>query len=226
MIKDIVLKSKFAFLQEFFGKIIHDIRKDVRQEHLKKDRAFIQKHFGKNSIDKVSVEEMEKAYFTELSEEGNDDLSNWVISKWILKHAEVYEYFVTELTKVNPKFEEISLLDVETGKSIASRAVDKFGVEDTLIFSVLNSVAFSDQIFEALKDEALKQLAAKKDVIKKEGTVSVEDLLKQHQIELSRLSERYENRLQAVSRKYIQDIEGLKKQLASMQKRLEGAKCS
>ena len=91
MIKDLVLKSKFAFIQEFFGKIIQDIRKDVRQEHLKKDKAFIQKHFAKNSIDKVSAEEIEKAYFTELSIEGNNDLSNWVISKWILKHAEVYE---------------------------------------------------------------------------------------------------------------------------------------
>jgi hypothetical protein len=226
MIKDLVLKSKFAFIQEFFGKIIQDIRKDVRQEHLKKDKAFIQKHFAKNSIDKVSAEEIEKGYFTELSIEGNDDLSNWVISKWILKHAEVYEYFVTELTKVNPKFEEISLLDMETAKSIAARAVDKFGAEDTLIFSVVNSVAFPDQIFEALKDEALKQLAAKKDLVKKDTAISVEDLVKQHQIDLSRLSERYENRIQAVSKKYIQDIEGLKKQLASMQKRLEGAKCS
>ena len=226
MIKDLVLKSKFVFLQEFFGKIIHDIRKDVRQEHLKRDKAFIQKHFAKNSIDKVSVEEVEKAYFTELSTQGNDDLSNWVISKWILKHAEVYEYFVSELTKVNPKFEEIALLDVETGKSIAARAVDKFGAEDTLIFSVLNSVAFSDQIFEGLKDEAIKQLAAKRDSIKKEDTISMEEVLKQHQIDLSRLAERYENRIQAVSKKYIQDIEGLKKQLASMQKRLEGIKCS
>ena len=44
--------------------------------------------------------------------------------------------------------------------------------------------------------------------------------MRRHNQELGKLSDRYEKRLQAVSKRYVQDIEGLKKQLAAVQKRL------
>ena len=226
MMKDMSLKSKFEVLHSFLGKILHDIRKDVRQEHLKQDRAFVQKYFGKNVIDKVSAEELEKAYFAELVSEGTENLGNWMISKWILKHAEVYEYFVTQLTKVNPKFEEITLLSVEDAKSIASKAVESFGAIDTYIFSMLNSVAFPDAVFEVLKDAATKHLADQaKSAVSKEVVLTVEDLVKLHEQEILKLTDRYEKRLQATAKKYVQDIEGLKKQLGSLQKKLGELKC-
>lgn len=220
MIKDLSLKLKFEFLGPVFGKVLHDIRRDVKQEHLKKDRDFVQRYFGKAHLDKVSAEDILHAYSKEIVQEGNEDLASWVVSKWILKHAEMYEYFVSELSKVNPRFEEIQLLAMDVSKSMAAQAVDRFTLVDTYIFSVINSVAFPDEIFLHLKDQAQ---SLNEEQLKKSASsdpVSVEELVRRHQEEIFKLSDRYEKRLQAVSKKYIQDIDGLKKQLALLQKRL------
>lgn len=225
MIKDMPLKSKFENLQGFLGKILHDIRKDVRQEHLKQDKGFVQKYFSKKFVDKVAAEELEKAYFSELVAEGNEDLGNWIISKWILKHAEIYEYFASELVKINPKFEEITILPMDKAKAIGAKAVDQFGAEDAYIFSFLNSVAFPDEIFTVLRDEAQKQAAVRSEPVKKEESISFEVLTERHQQEILKLTDRYEKRLQAVTKKYVQDIEGLKKQIGGLQKKLGELKC-
>jgi len=226
MIKDMPLKSKFEILESFLGKILHDIRKDIRGEHLKQDKVFVQKYFGKNFIEKIPAEDLEKAYFAELVSEGTENLGSWMISKWILKHAEVYEFFVVQLTKVNPKFEEITLLSVEDAKAIASKSVENFGAIDTYIFSMLNSVAFPDPVFEVVKDAAIKELAEQaKPALQKNASITLEDLSRQHELEILKLTDRYEKRLQATAKKYVQDIEGLKKQLGNMQKKLGELKC-
>lgn len=225
MIKDTPLKSKFENLQGFLGKILHDIRKDVRQEHLKQDRGFVQKYFSKKFVDKVAADELEKAYFSELVAEGNEALGNWIVSKWILKHAEIYEYFASELVKINPKFEEITLISMDQAKVIGAKAVDQFGAEDAYIFSFLNSVAFPDEIFTALKEEAQRQAAKRNEPAKHEEVVSVEALTERHQQEILKLADRYEKRLQAVTKKYVQDIEGLKKQIGGLQKKLGESAC-
>ena len=220
MIKDLSLKSKIEFLGPVLGRVLQDIRRDIKQEHLKKDRAFVQKYFGKNHVDKVSAEEIEKAYFTEIVSVGNEELASWVVSKWILKHAELYEYFVTELSKINPRFEEIELLDMDVAKSIAARSVDQFSVIDTYIFSVMNSVAFADEIFHHFKQEVEQLQSNQAKGIEQSEELSLQELMRRHNQELGKLSDRYEKRLQAVSKRYVQDIEGLKKQLAAVQKRL------
>lgn len=220
MIKDLSLKLKFEFLGPIFAKVLHDIRRDVKQEHLKKDRDFVQRYFGKAHLDKVSAEEIFRAYSTEIIQEGNEDLAGWVVSKWILKHAEMYEYFVSELSRVNPRFEEIQLLGMDVSKSMAAQAVDRFSLVDTYIFSVINSVAFPDEIFDHLKKQAQSWHEEQLNKSSSLEQVSIEALVRRHNEEMLKLSDRYEKRLQAVSKKYMQDIDGLKKQLAILQKRL------
>ncbi len=220
MIKDLSLKLKFEFLGPVFAKVLHDIRKDVKQEHLKKDRDFVQRYFDKAHLGKVSAQEIFRAYSTEIVQEGNEDLASWVVSKWILKHAEMYEYFVIELSRVNPHFEEIQLLAMDVSKSMAAQAVDRFTLVDTYIFSVINAVAFPDEIFHHLKEQAQRLHEEQLNKSASLDQVSIEELVLRHNEEILKLSDRYEKRLQAVSKKYIQDIDGLKKQLAILQKRL------
>lgn len=226
MIKDVEIKSKFEYLQGFLGKILHDVRREIKQEHLKQDRAFNLKHFGKSQVDKIEPAALETAYYKELAIDGNQSLSEWIISKWILRHAEVYEFFVKELSEVNPNFEEIALLDLEKAKMIASKAVNSFGVVDTLVFSVINSVAFPDEIFEYLKAQALNAVASEKNQATHCAQISVEQLQVEHEKELLKLSDRFEKRFQSLSKKYSQDVEGLKKQIGLLQKKLSEVRCS
>ena len=226
MIKDAEIKSKFEYLQGVFGKILHDVRREIKQEHLKQDRAFNLKHFGKSQVDKIDSTALEEAYYKELAVDGNQSLSEWIISKWILRHAEVYEFFVKELTEINPNFEEITLLDLEKAKMIASKAVNSFGVVDTLVFSVINSVAFPNEIFEYLKAQALETVASEKKETNKSIEISVEQLQVEHAKELLKLSDRFEKRFQSLSKKYSQVVEGLKKQIGLLQKKLAEVRCS
>jgi hypothetical protein len=220
MIKDLPLKSKFEYLGPVFSKILQDIKRDVRNEHMKQDREFVQKYFSKSYVEKVSSSEIDKAYFNEIVAQNNEKLADWVISKWIMKHAEVYELFVTELSKINQNFEEIELIDVNVAKSIVTKSVDLFGIEDTYIFSLLNSVAFSDEMFEFLKNEVLKNRSKEDGLELKEKSVDVATLVLQHQQEILKLTDRYEKRLQATVKKYSQDVEGLRKQVGILQKKL------
>lgn len=224
MIKDLPLKSKFEYLGEVLPRVLQDIRRDIRNEHMKQDREFVQKYFSKCHLEKISSSDIEKAYFAEIVTLNNEDLGSWVISKWIMKHAEVYEFFVTELSKINPNFEEIELIDIDSSKSIVSKCMESFGVEDTYIFSLLNSVAFPDQMFEFLKSETSKNILKKQNVELVDSSIDVSALVQKHEQELLKLADRYEKRLQATVKKYSQDIEGLRKQLGSLQKKLSEIK--
>ncbi|NBU97448.1 MAG: hypothetical protein EBS19_04385 [Spirochaetia bacterium] len=54
----------------------------------------------------------------------------------------------------------------------------------------------------------------------KEKSVDVTTLVLQHQQEILKLTDRYEKRLQATVKKYSQDVEGLRKQVGILQKKL------
>jgi hypothetical protein len=224
MIKDISLKSKFEFLQPFLGTFFQDIRKDIRNEHLKRDVAFLQKHFAKKSIDKITSDEIDVVYQNEIINHGNEDLAKWVISKWILRHAEVYDFYVKELSKINPDFDQINNLDLEQAKFLASLSVDKFGLKDTLFFSVINSVVFPDVVFEHLKDQLLQKNNSV-EVSQVSDEISLKDIQKEHEAQMVKLTDRYEKRIQVISKMYQQDLEGLKKQIAQLQKRMAEQTC-
>jgi hypothetical protein len=225
MIKDVTLKSKFEFLQPFIGKFFHDIRKDIRNEHLKRDVNFLQKHFAKKSIDKITAEEIEAVYQNEIINHGNEDLSRWVVSKWILRHAEVYDFYVKELSKINSNFDEIIILDMDQAKSLAARSVDKFGLKDTLFFSVINSVVFPDEVFVYLRDQMLLQKDSSVEIAHVSKEISLEEIKKEHESQMLKLSDRYEKRIQAMVKMHQQDLDGLKKQIAHLQKRLAEQAC-
>jgi hypothetical protein len=176
MIKDLPLKSKFEYLSPVFSNILQDIRRDIRNEHMKQDREFVQKYFSRSYIESSSSE-IEKAYYHEIVAQGNEVLADWIVSKWILRHAEVYEFFVSELSKINENFEEIEMIDGNVAKSIVARSVELHGLEDTFIFSLLNSVALADEMMEFLKNEVIKSKAVSDGACAQEKPADVNFLL-------------------------------------------------
>jgi hypothetical protein len=222
MIKEDTYSVKLEKLQPWRAGIFQAIRKELRNEHLLKTPSFAQKYFAKRPLDKLSVEELADAYIREIAE-GNEELGEKVVAHWVMKNAEVYQLFATELSKVNPRFDEIDSLPADVSALLLTTSLAQFGAVPTYIFCVMNAVVLTDEQFAKLRELALQEPSRESVMETGEEIVSIEALNERHEKEIRRLTEKYEKRLQGVERKYIQDVDGLKKQIAQLHKKL-GAK--
>jgi len=155
-----------------------------------------------------------------------DELGEWLTTRWVLKHAELYQFFAGELTKINPKFDEIAQIPSENAQLMLRYSVNQFGATTTYIFSILNSVMFAEEDYLKLREAALKELETK--VIAEESAFpqeTVEAIKSRYEKEIQKLTDRYEKRLQGVERKYFQDVEGLRKQISQLHKKI-GEMCA
>jgi hypothetical protein len=114
---------------------------------------------------------------------------------------------------------------MDQAKSLAARSVDKFGLKDTLFFSVINSVVFPDEVFVYLRDQMLLQKDSSVEIAHVSKEISLEEIKKEHESQMLKLSDRYEKRIQAMVKMHQQDLDGLKKQIAHLQKRLAEQAC-
>ena len=223
MIKEELYQKKFQILGPWFVQILSSIKKELKNDHLRKDYLFVQKYFTKNSVDKLSVENLAEAYSIELTG-GNEQIGEMIASRWVVKNGEIYQFFADALGRINPKFNEIEILTEEQGKNLMRQAVLEFGGISTYIFSILNSVKFDDTLFEELRQTAEVELKNEKiESETQDGEVlSVEVLKVKHAQEVLKLTDKYEKRIAGLCKKYTQDIEGLKKQIAQLQRKMGG----
>ncbi len=212
MSNDDLYRVKFEQLKPWIDGIFQVIKKDVKNEHLKKDAKFAAKHFPKCAFDKITTDELVQPYLQEVAE-GNEELGEWLASRWILKHTDVYEYFVMQLSQINPDFDQIEVIPDAAAEKMIVFAVGHFGAAATYIFSVFNSARFSPPYYAKLREAALVQ--EKQEVVEPQGQ-SLEVVQKQ----LQKLTEKYEKKFQGLERKYIDDVAGLKKQIAGLHKKL------
>lgn len=219
MIKEDPYSLKFDKLGPWVIDIFQVIKKELRNDHLLKSPAFIQKYFPKRSLDKLTIDEFANAYVKEIAE-GNEELGEKVVARWVLKNAELYQFFVTELSKINPKYDEIDDLSAEISSFLLNTSVNRFGASATYIFSVLNAVIFSEEQFCKLREMALLEKSQEKPLEVKRTFESMEAIQEHYEKEIRKLTEKYEKRMQGVERKYIQDVEGLRKQIAQLHKKI------
>jgi len=218
MIKEESYQKKFELLAPWILKIITTIKKELKNDHLRKEYQFVQKHFSKKMIDKLTIEEMSEAYLKEL-EEGNEQIGEWISSRWMLKNAEVYHYFATALTEINPKFDEIALIPDDLGNRLMRKGIEQFGAVEVYIFSVLNSVSFSEKIYEELRMLALNEKETNQESVDSHAVETTEELKKQHERNVLKIIDKYEKKLLGMQKKYAVDVEGLKKQIAQLQRK-------
>jgi DNA repair ATPase RecN len=219
MIKEDSYKIKFEKLDPWKCDIFQAVKKDLRNEHLLKSPAFIQKYFPKRSLDKLTIEEFSGAYLNAVAE-GDEELGERIVTRWVLKNAELYQFFVTELSKINPKYDEIESLSPEVSSFLLNTSVGQFGASVTYIFCVLNAVAFTEEQLVKLREMAIVEKTQMKPQEEKRSFESVETVREHYEREMRKLTEKYEKRMQGMERKYVQDVEGLKKQIAQLHKKL------
>ncbi len=219
MIKDDSYRIKFEKLQPWMVDIFRAVKKELRNEHLLKTPAFAQKYFPKRGLDKLTNEEFAGAYAQEIAE-GNEELGEKVVTRWVMKHAELYHFFATELSKINAKFDEIESLSQETSAFLASASISQFGATATYIFCVMNAVVLTEEAIQKIKEAAMLEKAQAVLPEEKHSFETV-DVVHEHYVkEMRKLSEKFEKRIQGIERKYIQDVEGLKKQISQLHKKL------
>ncbi len=215
MLKDSTCTDRYEMIKEFLPHVVQSIRKDLRKEHLKKDKEFLQNYFGGKNPNKLSVDELTIGY-SQLLKQGNEALWDFFSERWLMKHTDIYDYFEDRLTEVNEKFSEIDQLDLPFAESLANGSIEQFGVLDTYLFSVLNSVVFPKSLFDELLIKA-KHEACEEPKKKPAHTQSSPE---HHERELNKLQTKYEKKLLGFQKKYDRDIGALKKQVAMLQKKL------
>lgn len=222
MLKNATYKEKFVLLREWIPSIVEEIKKDLKNEHLKKDWQFAKKYLPGKNVGKVTKEDLVNAYTTALSEsEDAEILAEFMANRWLLKNTELYSYFEAKLSQINPNFSEIEEIDPEKSKEIIYGAVAEYGPLRTYLFSVINSVVFPEQIYRDLGKEAKEHQEKEiKEIKENEEARSLDSLKTSYEQQINRLTDKYEKKLNGLQKKYLQDTEALKKQIGHLQRKV------
>ena len=222
MLKDSTYKQKFAMLKNWMPSIIDNVKKDLKGDHLKKDWTFVKNYFPSKNINKLTTEELAEAYHNAIMQEENgDNIGEFIANRWLVKNSELYQYFEAELSKINPDFNEIAEISKEQAAPLMTNSVRQFGAFRTYVFCVLNSVVFPKQIFDELEKLAKDEIRVHEEEEKVEmEKSSIDSLHRSYEQQLARITDKYEKRLQGLQKKYLIDMEALKKQIASLQRKL------
>ena len=146
-------QKKFQFLQNSFSSIIKEIEQDLKTLHLRSDKRFKVLHFSNHSPRSIPIEKLISVYHRELVETSNDPLSEFVANRWLLNNENIYQLFEEQLKKTTPDFDKITEIESSIAQKIIDDSISQFGVEKTLIFSILNSVVFPQEIYDQLKNQ-------------------------------------------------------------------------
>jgi len=213
MLKESTLKQRFEMIEEFLPDILQMIRKDLRQEHLKQDKEFLKNHFAGKNPNKLTVDELVQAY-APLLRDGGEEYWDFFSDRWLRRHTEMYYFFEEKLKEYDENFTELECLDPSFARELSKEAKTLFGPRSTYIFAVLNEVVFPQEIYDELNQEA----RIKEDRVEEKR--AGEDPEARHQREMRNLQSKYEKKLLGYQRLYDRDVSALKKQVASLQRKL------
>lgn len=223
MLKDAGYQEKFEMLHPWHSEILETVKKDLKNEHLKIDREFCKRYFLGKNPNHVTLEEMVKAYRTDVAE-GNVSLGEFIASRWLLKNTDIYGYFEEKLRKINPDFENIETLPEEAAQHLVQESVRQYGSSKTYLFCVFNSVVLPASIYSKLKEKAEKESQEQRQKNEEIQTAeSLDALQKRYAREIAALTDKYEKKLSGLQKKYLNDTEMLKKQVSTLQKKLHAA---
>ncbi|MCE2983483.1 MAG: hypothetical protein LW832_07950 [Parachlamydia sp.] len=226
MYKDATYKEKFTLLNDWLGIIVDSIKKDLKNEHLKKDFNFAKRFLNSKNINKITNEELTEAYQRAIAEEERgEELAEFMTARWLLKNTEIYDFFETQLSLINPDFSDLEQLTIEQATPLMESSVQHFGAPQTYIFSVLNSVVFPKEVYQRLAGQAKDQnLQHQEEAQRKEEKQTFESLKQSHERDVARLTDKYEKKLSGLQKKYQTDTDTLKKQVSQLQRKLHEVK--
>lgn len=222
MYRDTTYKEKMAILKEWGPVIFEEIKRDLKNEHIKQDYVFAKKYLGGKPAQRLTLDELVTGYLRAVEEEEQGEkIAEFIANRWMMKSSDVYGLFEKELTRINPEFNEIVELPENEGDKLIEQSVKEFGAAKTYLFAVINSVSFSKKQFEALRKKAEVEKKTEEEALTKlQETASFEQLKKEFESKLVKMEEKYEKRLQGLEKKYVNDTASLKKQIANMSRKL------
>lgn len=224
MYKEATFKQKFEDLKQWAPGIIETIKKDLKADHLGQDPLFFKKFFPGKHVAKLTVEEMAPVYIQSIKEEEKgEQIAEFIASRWLLKNSEIYSFFEEKLSQIAPDFTEIEELSSDQADRLIGESTKEFGSVRTYLFSVLNSVVFPEKHYVELRKKA--ELESKKALenakVKAEEEAKAKEA-QDHATEIARMKDKYEKKISGLEKKYLIDVQGLKKQIAQLQKKLQG----
>lgn len=224
MLKDATYQEKCFMLKSWMPQILESIKKDLKNEHLKKDFKFMKKYFSGKNVNRLTHQDMVHAYTLAIEQDENaEQIAEFLTNHWLLKNSDLYNYFETALSKISPEFTEMTEIGNDQSKEILEGSIHHFGAPRTYIFSVMNSVVFPKEIYESL--DQLAQESQKKIEQEEEASnlqIKQESLVQHYEELMARQKDKYEKKLLGMEKKYFTDIEALRKQIVALQKRLNG----
>lgn len=224
MLKDSTYQEKMTLLKQWLPYVVETIKKDLKNDHLKKDSAFLKNYFGAGNINKLTVPELAEGYAKALETSPDSEaIGEFMANRWLMKHTDLYYFFETQLQQLSENFNEIEVLDLDFSKKMMNESIAQFGPVKTYLFSVMNSVVFPEEIYKELKDQAVNHHEQEKsweeELREKQSIEAKEKAYTQH---LARLTDKYEKKILGLEKKYDNDIAALKKQVSALQKKLSG----
>jgi hypothetical protein len=216
MLKNATYKQKLAMVSPLMPLLIDLIKKDLKNDHLRNDRKFCTEYFPGKHIPKLTTIELVDGYMRALEADANAEaIGDFIAQRWIVKNPEIYNHFEEALLQITSDFTALSEIELPAAQKIASHAVAQFGPIDSYLFTVLNAVVFPEALLEELKQQALTAQSAQAGSSKAAPETAAE------QRQDLRLTEKYEKKLAELEKKYHRDITALKKQVASLQRKLQ-----
>lgn len=146
-----------ALVKPWHHALFSSVKKDIRNEHLKLDKSFFHAHFGTRVLQRLTVEDL-MAVYPAVIEKGHEKLAEFIINRWLLKHVLTYNLFEAKLKQLNSDVSKITEIADDFAEVLLSESSARFGVVDTYLFTIFNSVQFSPKILESLREAALKEL--------------------------------------------------------------------
>lgn len=223
MYKNASNKEKYAALQKWLPGILENIKKDLKNEHLRKDFAFVKKYFPSKNLNKITLEEMTEAYEQAIAQtDQGESLGEFITSRWLLNHSELYEFFESELSKISNDFTALEEIELQVAQDLVKKATQQFGSTPTYLFSVLNSVVFPSEVFHQMEKEACCEREMEESKKNEAGVkLDLNASYANHEIEMARMKDKYEKKLSGLQKKYQVDVDNLKKQIAQLQRKLQ-----
>lgn len=221
MLKTMTYQEKFVILKNWIPEIIDQIKKDLRQDHLRRDIGFLKQYFQSKNPSKLSLDELVKGYAAGLSNsEIAEELGEFIANRWLLKNTDLYYFFEENLKKLTTDFEQLNELDPAFATKLSQDGCAHYGPIKTYLFVIMNSVVFPPKILEDLQGLAEKE-RDNKSLREEENTEARtwQEKERHYQTQISRLEDKYEKKLLGMQKKYQIDIESLKKQIAMLQKK-------
>jgi polyhydroxyalkanoate synthesis regulator phasin len=206
-------KNNFQSISPFLEEICKEIKKEIKQE-------FVQKGLFRGREDCQDWKGIVCFFYQKMIEEQDEKIRQWVAAAWVSRNGDIFQLFHEELSKLSKDYDTLQAFPAPFEKQLQLLSLKEFGALRTYLFSFFNEVVFSKETFAELYSQALEEVSLKKESIEQKAEFS-EEMKNKMEEQLSKINEKFERKLQGILKKHQIEVDGYRKQVGQLQKKLE-----